>query len=158
MGKMSEKFDKMEKVVKQIPTAFSTIAKDMDDVEDKIDENKRNINRERLFKEMSGSRIEFEMKRFYEKIMEDNPRLVEDIKELKLDNYMIGKHKIFKEELKEMNKLKENLIEIEECFINAMEIKNLFNENGGDIKFNIRKLQNAAKIAKSILKLSEKNR
>ena len=29
----------------------------MDDVEDKIDENKRNINRERLFKEMSGSGI-----------------------------------------------------------------------------------------------------
>ena len=59
MGKMSEKFDKVEKVVKQIPTAFSTIAKDMDDVEDKIDENKRNINRERLFMEMSGSGIKF---------------------------------------------------------------------------------------------------
>ena len=57
MGKMSEKFDKVEKVVKQIPTAFSTIAKDIDDVEDKINENKRNINRERLFKEMSGSGI-----------------------------------------------------------------------------------------------------
>ena len=48
------------------------------------------------------------------------------------------------------------MVEIEECFINAMEIKNLFNENAGDIKFKIRELQNAAKIAKSILEVSEK--
>ena len=69
---------------------------------------------------------------------------------------MIGTHKFFKEDIKEMDKLKKDLIEIEECFINAMEIKNLFNENAGDIKFKIGELQNAAKIAKSILELSEK--
>ena len=74
---------------------------------------------------MTASGINSDKKRFYKQIMEENPKLIEDIKELKLDNHMIGVHKIFKEELKEMDKLKEDLIEIKECFINAMEIRSI---------------------------------
>ena len=35
--------------MKQVHGTFSKVAKDMDKVEDKIDENKRNINREKCF-------------------------------------------------------------------------------------------------------------
>ena len=54
-----------------------------------------------------------------------------------------------------MDKLKEDLIEIEECFINAMEIRSLFNDDAENIRFKIRELQNASKVAKSILELSD---
>ena len=40
--------------------------------EDKIDEKKLNISRERNFKEMTGSEIHMEMKIFYQKIMDEN--------------------------------------------------------------------------------------
>ena len=122
MENVSEKVDGFDKVMKQIPITFRKIAKDIDEVEDKVEENKQNTNREILFKEMNGNGIYLEMNKFYKKVMEENPKLVEDIRELKLDNYMIGEHENFKEELKEMDKLKEDLSEIEECFINAMEI------------------------------------
>ena len=55
-----------------------------------------------------------------------------------------------------MDKLKEDLSEIEECFINAMEIRKLFNDHDiNEMKFKIKKLQNAAQVAKVILELSE---
>ena len=48
-----------------------------------------------------------------------------------------------------------DLINIEECFINAMEIRQLFNGNIDEMKFKIKELQNAAQVAKAILELSE---
>ena len=53
MEQVSKTFDKVEKGMKQIPITFSKIAKDMDEAEDKIYENKRNISRERMFKLMT---------------------------------------------------------------------------------------------------------
>ena len=44
---------------------------------------------------------------------------------------------------------------MEECFINAMEIRELFNGNIDEIRFKIKELQNAAQVAKVILELSE---
>ena len=70
MEQVSKTFDKVEKGMKQIPITFSKIAKDMDEVEDKIYENKRNITREKMIKQMTGSGINMEMKRFYGKIVE----------------------------------------------------------------------------------------
>ena len=70
MENVSGKVDGLEKAMKQIPITFSKIAKDIDEAEDKIEENKQNINREKLFKEMSGSGIDLEMKKFYKKVME----------------------------------------------------------------------------------------
>ena len=44
---------------------------------------------------------------------------------------------------------------MEETFINAMEIRELFNENTNEIRFKIKELQNAAQVANAILELSE---
>ena len=49
-------------------------------------------------------------------------------------------------------------MEIEECFINSMEIRTLFNGDVEDIQFKIKELQNAAKVAKAILELSEEEK
>ena len=66
---------KLIKEVNQIRTTFGEVAKDIDRAEDKIDENKRNINREKMFQQV-GSGIHMEMKRFYQKIMDENPNLI----------------------------------------------------------------------------------
>ena len=61
---------KLIKDVNQIRTTFGKVAKDIDKAEDKIDKNKRNISRERMFKQF-GSGIHVEMKRFYQNIIEE---------------------------------------------------------------------------------------
>ena len=96
-----------------------------------------------------------EMKRFYQKIMYENPNLIKDVKETKKTVDAIQQHTFFKEYLKEDDKIKKNIMEMEECFINAMEIRQLFNGNTDEIKFKIKELQNAAQVAKAILELSE---
>ena len=78
------------------------------------------------------------------------------LKKLKKTVDAIQQHKFFKEYLKEDDKIKKNIMEMEECFINAMEIRKLFNDHDIDnIKFKIKELQNAAQVAKAILELSE---
>ena len=147
---------KLIKDVNRIHTTFGKVAKDIDKAEDKIDENIRNISREITFKEMNGGGIDMEMKRFYQKIMDENPNLIKDVKETKKTVDAIQQHKFFKEYLKEDDKIKKNIMEMEECFINAMEIRKLFNDHDIDeMKFKIKKLQNAAQVAKVILELSE---
>ena len=96
------------------------------------------------------------MKRFYRKIMDENPNLIKDIKETQKTVDAIQQHTYFKEYLKDNDKLKKELIKMEEAFINAMEIKHLFNENIDEIKFKIKELQNAAIVTKAILDLPEK--
>ena len=146
---------KLIKEMKHVHRTFSKLDEDMDKVEDQVDENKRNISRERMFKQMDGSGIHMEMKRFYQKIMDENPNLIKDIKETQKTVDAIQKHKFFKEYLKETDKVKKNIMEMEECFINAMEIRKLFNDDIDEIKFKIKELQNAAQVAKTILELSE---
>ena len=146
---------KLIKEVNQIHTTFGKVAKDIDKAEDKIDENKRNISRDITFKEMNGGGLHMEMKRFYQKIMDENPNLIKDVKETKKTVDAIQQHKFFKESLKEDDKIKKNIMEMEECFINAMEIRQLFNGNIDEMKFKIKELQNAAQVAKAILELSE---
>ena len=141
--------------MKEVHGTFRKVDKDMGKVEDKIDENKRNINRKRMFKEMSASGINLEMKRFYEKIMDENPNLIKDLKETQKTADVIQQHIFFKEQLKETDKLKKELIKIEESIINAMEIRELFNGSIGEIRFKIKELQNAAQVAKTVLELSE---
>ena len=145
---------KLIKEINQVQGTFSKVAKDMDKVEDKADENKRNINRERILKQV-GSGIDTEMKRFYHKIMNKNPNLIKDIKETKKTVDSIQQHTFFKEYLKENDKLKKELIKLEEYFINAMEIKQLLNGTVDDIRFKIKELKNATHVAKTILELSE---
>ena len=74
---------KLIKEVNQIHTTFGKVARDIDKAEDKIDENERNIGREITFKEMNGGGIDMEMKRFYQKIMDENSNIIKDIKETK---------------------------------------------------------------------------
>ena len=69
------------KEMKQVHGTFRKVNEDMDEVETKIDENKREISREKIFKQMDGDGLDMEMKRFYQKIMEENPNLFKDIKE-----------------------------------------------------------------------------
>ena len=104
---------------------------------------------------MDGNEIHIEMNRFYQKIMDENPNLIKDIKETKKTVDAIQKHNFFKEYLKETDKVKKNIMEMKECFINAMEIRKLFNDDIDEIKFKIKELQNAAQVAKTILELSE---
>ena len=146
---------KLIKEVNQMHTTFGKVAKDIDKAEDKIDENKRNINRDKMFQQMGGSGIHMEMKRFYQKIMDENPNLIKDLKETQKTVHAIQQHTFFKEQLKESDKLKKELIKMEESFINAMEIRELFNGTVDDIRFKIKELQNAAHVAKAILELSE---
>jgi hypothetical protein len=147
---------KLIKDVNRIHTTFGKVAKDIDKAEDKIDETKRNISREMTFKEMNGGGIDMEMKQFYQKIMDENPNLIKDVKETKKTVDAIQEHKFFKEYLKEDDKIKKNIMEMEECFINAMEIRKLFNDHDiNEMKFKIKKLQNAAQVAKAILELSD---
>ena len=87
--------------------------------------------------------------------MEENPNLFKDIKETMKTVDPIQKHTFFKEYLKENDKIKKVTMEMEECFINAMEIRELFNGNIDEIRFKIKELQNAAQVAKVILELSE---
>ena len=155
ISKLTRVADKLIKEVNQIHTTFGKVAKDIDKAEDKIDENKRNISRDITFKEMNGGGLHMEMKRFYQKIMDENPNLIKDIKETKKTVDAIQQHKFFKESLKEDDKIKKNIMEMEECFINAMEIRQLFNGNIDEMKFKIKELQNAAQVAKAILELSE---
>ena len=156
ISKLTRVVAKLIKEVNQIHTTFGEVAKDIDKAEDKIDENKRNISREITFKDMNGGGIDIEMKRFYHKIMDENPNLIKDVKETKKTVDAIQQHKFFKEDLKEDDKIKKNIMEMEECFINAMEIRQLFNDHDIDnIKFKIKELQNAAQVAKAILELSE---
>ena len=67
--------------MKQVSKNFREIEKDMDEVDYRINENKRNRNREIMFKQMDGSGIDMDIKRFYKKIMDENPNLFKDIKE-----------------------------------------------------------------------------
>ena len=124
ISKLTRVVAKLIKEVNQIHTTFGEVAKDIDKVEDQVDENKRNISRERMFKQMDGGGLDMEMKRFYQKIMDENPNLIKDVKETKKTIDAIQQHKFFKEYLKEDDKMKKNIMEMEECFINAMEIKN----------------------------------
>ena len=156
VNRVSKKQDNLETEMKQVHGTFRKVAKDMDKAEDKIDENKRNINRDKLFKQMIGSGIDMDMKRFYQKIMDENPNLIKDIKETMKSVDAIQEHTFFKEELKEADKIKKKIMEIEKCFINTMEIRNLFKRDMiEDVKFKIEKLQNAAKVAKEMVELSE---
>jgi len=82
--------------------------------------------------------------------VDENPNLIKDVKETKKTV-----DEIHTEYLKETNKAKKNIMEMEECFINAMEIRQLFNGNIDEMKFKIKELQNAAQVAKAILELSE---
>ena len=107
-----------------------------------------------MFKQI-GSGIHMEMKRFYQKIMDENPNLIKDLKETQKTVHAIQQHTFFKEQLKESNTLNKELIKMEESFINAMEIKELFNGNVDGIRFKIKELKNAAHVAKAILELSE---
>ena len=113
------------KYVNRIHTTFGKVAKDIDKAEDKIDENKQNISREMIFKEMNGGGIDMEMKRFYQKIMDENLNLIKDVKETKKTVDAIQQHKFLKEYLKEDDKIKKNIMEMEECFIIAMEIRQI---------------------------------
>ena len=109
-----------------------------------------------MFKEMIGSGIDMDMKRFYQKIMDENPNLIKDIKETMKSVDVIQEHTFFKEEIKEADKIKKKIMEIEECFINSMEIRNLFKRDMiEDMKFKIKKLQNAAQVAKAMVEMSE---
>ena len=58
------------------------------------------------FKEMNGGGLHMEMKRFYQKIMDENPNLIKDVKETKKTVDAIQQHKFFKEYLKEDDKIK----------------------------------------------------
>ena len=51
----------------QVHGTFRIVDKDMDEVVTKIDENKREISREKMFKQMDGHGIDMEMKIFYQK-------------------------------------------------------------------------------------------
>ena len=155
ISKLTRVAAKQIKEVNQIHTTFGKVAKDMDKAEDKIYENRRNVSREMTFKEMNGGGLHMEMKRFYQKIMDENPNLIKDVKETKKTVDAIQQHKFFKESLKEDDKIKKNIMEMEECFINAMEIRQLFKGNIDEMKFKIKELQNAAQVAKAILELSE---
>ena len=141
--------------MKQVHATFSKFDKDIDKVEDQIDENKQEINRQKMFKQMTGSGIHMEMKRFYQKIMDENPNLIKDIKETKKSVDALQEHSFFKDYLKETNKVKKNIMEMEECFIDAMEIRKLFNGDIEEINFKFKELQNAAQVANEILELSE---
>ena len=90
--------------------------------------------------------------------MDENPNLFKDIKETMKTVDVIQEHTFFKEELKETDKIKKKIMEMEQCFIDAMEIKYIFNRGGmiQDIKFKIQKLQNAAQVAKIMVEMSEK--
>ena len=92
--------------MKQVHGTFRKVDKDMDEVETKIDENKREISREKMFKQMNGHGIDMEMKIFYQKIMEENPNLFKDIKEIMKTVKAIQEHTFFKEYLKENDKIK----------------------------------------------------
>ena len=70
LHQVSKKLNNLETEMEEVHGTFRKVDKDMDKVEDKIDENKRNINREKMFHQMSGSGIHMEMKRFYQKIMD----------------------------------------------------------------------------------------
>ena len=83
ISKLTRVAAKLIKEVNQIHTTFGEVAKDIDKAEDKIDENKRNISREMTFKEMNGGGLHMEMKRFYQKIMDETPNLLKDVKETK---------------------------------------------------------------------------
>ena len=87
--------------------------------------------------------------------MDENPNLIKDLKETRKTVDALQQHTFFKEQLKGDDKLKKELIKMEEAFINTMEIKELFNGNVDDIKFKIKEFQNAAHVAKAILELSE---
>ena len=67
LQQVSKKLNNLETEIKEVHGTFRKVDKDMDKVEDKIDENKRNINREKMFHQMSGGGIHMEMKRFYQK-------------------------------------------------------------------------------------------
>ena len=77
------------------------------------------------------------------------------LKKLKKTLDAIQQHTFFKEQLKETSKLQKELIKIEDSFIHAMEIRELFNGNVDGIRFKIKELQDAAHIAKAVLELSE---
>ena len=141
--------------MKEVHGTFRNVDKDMEKVEDKIDENKRNINREKNISSNEWQWNTYRNENIYQKIMEENPNIFKDIKETMKTVDAIQQHKFFKEYLKEDDKIKKNIMEMEECFINAMEIKKLFNDDIDEIKFKIKELQNAAQVAKAILDLSE---
>ena len=158
MDQVSDKVDKLTKGIKQVPILFEKVARDMNKVEDKIDVNKQNINRGIMFKQMDGSGMDKKIKQFYQKIIDQNPNVIEDVINTRKTVEAIEEHTFFKEFLKEDKKLKREVMEIEECFINSMEIRMLFNGDVEDIQFKIKELQNAAKVAKAILELSEEEK
>jgi len=158
MDQVSNKVDKLTKGIKQVPILFDKVARDMDKVEDKIDINKQNINGGIMFKQMDGSGMDKKIKQFYQKIIDQNPNVIEDVINTRKTVEAIEEHTFFKEFLKEDKKLKREVMEIEECFINSMEIRMLFNGDVEDIQFKIKELQNAAKVAKAILELSEEEK
>ena len=67
ISKLGRVVAKLIKEMKHVHRTFTKLDEDMDKVEDQVDENKRNISRERMFKQMDGSEIHMEMKRFYQK-------------------------------------------------------------------------------------------
>ena len=59
---------------------------------------------------MNGGGIDIEMKRFYHKIMDENPNLIKDIKETQKTVDAIQQHTYFKEYLKDNDKLKKEFL------------------------------------------------
>ena len=81
LHQVSKKLNNLETEMEQVHRTFGKVAKGMNKAEDKIDENKRSINREKTFHQVGGSGIHMEMKRFYQKIMDENSILIKDLKE-----------------------------------------------------------------------------
>ena len=116
--KVSKLFRVVARLIKdmnQVQGTFSKVAKDMDKVEEKADENKRNINREAMFRQVGGG-IDIEMKRFYRKIMDENPNLIKDIKETQKTVDAIQQHTYFKEYLKDNDKYSKHLTKIYQLY------------------------------------------
>ena len=65
--------------MKHVRGTYRKLDEDMDKVEDKIDVNKQNINGGIMFKQMDGSGMDKKMKQFYQKIIDQNPNVIEDI-------------------------------------------------------------------------------
>ena len=109
--------------MEQVHGAFGKVAKDMNKLKIKQMKTNETLIEKKKFHQMGGSGIHMEMKRFYQKIMDENSNLIKDLKETQKTVDVIQQHTFFKEQLKETDKLKKEIINIEKSFINAMEIK-----------------------------------
>ena len=161
-----EKFSKLVRVaarlikeVKQVPTTFSKVGEDMAKVINRVDKNEKNIHKEMVLKEMKGSGIDMEMKRFYHKMKDQIPNLFNEVKEIKSMVDINERYRIFDEELNRQKTLKKEIKQIEKSFIDVLEIRKLFDENNKEaMMFKIKELKNALKVALIILELSEEQK